>query len=155
MRSACQRQEKYRITHNSIFYMAQIPHLTGRCHLHIFDTKEDLDCTLRDICIDVAVNGKISTAVFATDYSDIEFGRLFIDYFGENNIQKVTAAPLAFKNVETESFEGISDSIRSCAANGCKLVILEGGCVKGVDRYDSLAEELSIAMLAIDINHNK
>lgn len=134
--------------------MNRIPTIFRRCFLHLFNTKKDLDSTLLDICVDIAINHKINTIVFSTGFTEIEFARMFINYYGEKNINKVTGAPLFFKKISSESFDEISDIIRSCTATGCKLAILVGDCVQSIDRYNELAEELNISMLAMDINHN-
>ena len=134
--------------------MNMIPSIFRRCYLHLFDTKKELDSTLLDICVDIAVNHKINTTVFSTEFTGEEFANLFIDYYGEKNINKVTEAPLSFTNIKSESFDEISGIIRSCVAIGCKLVILVGDYVRIIDRYNELAEELNISMLAMDINHN-
>lgn len=135
--------------------MNRIPHLFRRCYLHIFDTKEELDHTLIDICKDIAVDGKICTIVFASEFSDIDFIDMFLDHVEGMNLEQLAKASLGFANVNSWTFEQISDNIKACAASGCKMVILVGDCVRSVNRYDALAEELGISMLAMDINHNK
>lgn len=129
--------------------------IRGHCMLELYDDNIALESSLTDVCIDSAIKEGLFTTVFSSEHTEIEFGRLFIEKFGDEGITKVTSSHLCFKNVNHQPLERIYPDIRACAAAGCKLVILVGDCVRNIPDYDNLAEDLSIALLAMDTRYAK
>lgn len=126
--------------------------IPGHCLIRVYENKGDLEYALTCFSTDSAVKERISTTVFSSEHTDLEFTRTIIENFGD--VRMVSSSRLSFKNVKHLSFEEICSDIRACAGAGCKLVILIGECVRNIPGYDALAEELGISMLALAIKQH-
>lgn len=133
------------------------------CPLHTFETEEECDRTMMDICSFIAIDAGIPMAYFTSRHTDVQFCKLLLDYSESENIVKLSKAPISIVgNVKTKSIEtsldilmDILNTIRQLVrAKGCKLIILDG-FVHITDPFAALAEELNISMLAVDIKNNQ
>ena len=133
------------------------------CPLHTFETEGECDRTMMGICSDIAVNAGIPMAYITSRHTAVEFCKLLAKYCGFDNLEKLSKAPLCIVDgIKTTSIEtstedimlDILSTIRSLAARGCKLVILDG-FVHATAPFAALAAELGISMSAVIIKNNQ
>lgn len=133
------------------------------CPLHTFETEEECDRTMMDICSYIAIDAGTPIAYFTSRHTEVEFCKLLLDYCGYDSVDKLSKSPISIVgNVKTKSIEtsldiliDILSTIRQLVrAKGCKLIILDG-FVHITDPFAALAEELNISMLAVDIKNNQ